>query len=158
MRTLTIALIALALAACGSPTASPTPSPTASATIDGEVDSLDEARLAWANAGIASYDFTISRECFCLVEYIGPFKVQVRDGITGYDVTFTRVIEQPGRPTRRQRYTVGYPMLPVRYLVGTTPPTTTTTKPRTSTTTTPTTKPSGPTTTKPPTPTTVAGG
>ena len=76
------ALLSAALAACGGPTASPTPSPTASATIDGEVDSLDEARLAWANAGIASYDFTISRQCFCLVEYIGPFTVQVRDGLS----------------------------------------------------------------------------
>ena len=76
------ALLSVALAACGSPAASPTTSPTASATIDGEVDSLDEARLAWANAGIPSYDFTISRQCFCMESYIGPFTVQVRDGLS----------------------------------------------------------------------------
>ena len=74
-------------------------------------------------------------------------KVEVQYGITGYNVTFTRVIEQPGRPTLRNRYTVSYPMLPVRYLVGKTPASTTTTRPRSTTTTTkpkptPTTKPS----------------
>ena len=76
-------------------------------------------------------------------------RIKVQDGETGYDVEFTRVIEQPGKPTRSRRYSVHYPMLPVRYLIGATPKTTTTTKPRTSTTTTPTTRPSGPPTTKP---------
>ena len=73
-------------------------------------------------------------------------KVEAQHGITGYNVTFTRVIEQPGRPTRRKRYTVSYPMLPVRYLVGKTPASTTTTAPRSTTT---TTKPKPTPTTKP---------
>jgi vancomycin resistance protein YoaR len=47
-------------------------------------------------------------------------------GETGYDVTFERVIDQPGQPERRQRYQVHYPMLPNKVLVGTTPPTTST--------------------------------
>ncbi|MFM8238662.1 MAG: VanW family protein [Actinomycetota bacterium] len=79
-------------------------------------------------------------------------RVLVRDGITGYDVRFARVIEQPGKPTRREQYSVRYPMLPVRYLVGTTPATTTTTTPRPGPSTTTTTKPSTTTT-----PTTVGG-
>ncbi len=61
-------------------------------------------------------------------------------GETGYDVTFERVIDQPGKPERRQRYQVHYPMLPNKVLVGTTPPKTTSTsvpkKPKKHTTTT----------------------
>jgi vancomycin resistance protein YoaR len=55
-------------------------------------------------------------------------------GETGYDVEFDRVIEQPGHPPVRQHYRVHYPMLPNTVLVGTAPPTTTTTKPKTTTT------------------------
>jgi vancomycin resistance protein YoaR len=56
-------------------------------------------------------------------------------GETGYDVEFDRVIEQPGHPTVRQHYRVHYPMLQNTVLVGTAPPTTTTTiRPKTSTT------------------------
>ena len=82
------------------------------------------------------------------------------DGETGYDVEFDRVINQPGRPVRRQHYSVHYPMLPNKVLVGTgsasttfpsttartTPPTTRAkvTVPRTPTT---LRKPPGPTTT-----------
>jgi vancomycin resistance protein YoaR len=78
-------------------------------------------------------------------------------GETGYDVEFDRVIEQPGKPTVRQHYRVHYPMLQNTVLVGTAPPTTTTTsttKPKTTTT-----RPKT-TTTKPPAPktTTTAPG
>jgi vancomycin resistance protein YoaR len=68
-------------------------------------------------------------------------------GETGYDVEFDRVIEQPGHPTVSQHYQVHYPMLQNTVLVGTAPPTTTTTaKPKTTTTRpkTPTTKPTAP--------------
>ena len=90
---ITIALLTLAVAACGShtssptpsftasPTASPSPSTTASATINGEIDTLDEARTVWANSGISSYRYTITRQCFCMETYIGPFTVRVRDGV-----------------------------------------------------------------------------
>ncbi len=59
-------------------------------------------------------------------------------GETGYDVTFERVIDQPGQPERRQRYQVHYPMLPNKVLVGTKPPETSTSvakKPKKHTTT-----------------------
>jgi vancomycin resistance protein YoaR len=62
----------------------------------------------------------------------------VQTGEAGYDVEFERVIEQPGVPTRRERYRVHYPMLPNKVLVGTLQPTTTT-GPRTATSTTKTT-------------------
>jgi len=86
---ITIALLTLAVAACGSHTSSPTPSATASpspsttasATIDGEIDTLDEARAAWASSGISNYRYTITRQCFCMETYIGPFTVRVRDGV-----------------------------------------------------------------------------
>ena len=71
-----IALLSLTLAACASPLASVTPSTTP----EGEIDALDEARAAWASSGAANYDFVISRQCFCVVGYVGPFTVRVRSG------------------------------------------------------------------------------
>jgi len=47
----------------------------------------------------------------------------VGTGETGYDVEFERVIDQPGKPEQRTRYNVHYPMLPIKILVGATPPT-----------------------------------
>lgn len=82
------ALIALAsilvATACASPTTTPQPSPSAtpSGTPSGEIDALDEARAVWAASGIGDYDFTITRQCFCLETWIGPFAVRVRDGVS----------------------------------------------------------------------------
>jgi vancomycin resistance protein YoaR len=45
----------------------------------------------------------------------------VGSGETGYDVEFERVIDQPGKPERRERYHVHYPMLPIKILVGQAP-------------------------------------
>ena len=73
-----IALLTLTLAACANPFASATPSTTPV----GEIDSLEEARAAWSSSGINNYDFTISRQCFCMEEYVGPFTVRVRDGVS----------------------------------------------------------------------------
>ena len=73
---ITIALLSLTLAACASPLASVTPSTTPA----GEIDSLEEARAAWSSSGINNYDFTITRQCFCIEEYAGPFTVRVRSG------------------------------------------------------------------------------
>ena len=73
-----IALLSLTLAACASPLASVIPSTTPA----GEIDALDEARAAWASSGINNYDFTITRQCFCIEEYAGPFAVRVRDGVS----------------------------------------------------------------------------
>ena len=81
-----VVLLTLIVTACGSPTSSPTTSPspsaTASATIDGEIDTLDEARAVWTTSGISNYRYTISRQCFCMEEYIGPFTVQVQNGVS----------------------------------------------------------------------------
>ena len=71
-----IALLSLTLAACASPTATPSATPT------GEIDALEKARAAWVSSGATNYDFTISRQCFCMEEYVGPFAVRVRDGIS----------------------------------------------------------------------------
>ena len=81
---LSLALLTLVLAACTSPTTTPQPSPSAtpSGTPSGEIDSLDNARAAWAASGISNYDFTITRQCFCLETWIGPFAVRVRDGVS----------------------------------------------------------------------------
>ena len=57
---ITIALLTLAVAACGSHTTSPTPSAsvnpsppaTASATVDGEIDTLDEARAVFRRVAV----------------------------------------------------------------------------------------------------------
>jgi hypothetical protein len=97
-----ITLLLVLLAACGSPIANPTasPSPSASASASpepsaegsptpapssspaGEIDSLAEARAAWVNSGISSYRYTITRQCFCVETYVGPFTVRVRDGVS----------------------------------------------------------------------------
>jgi hypothetical protein len=93
-----ITLLLVLLAACGSPTASPSPSASASASPEpsvegsptaapsgaptGEINSLVEARAAWVRSGAANYDFVISRQCFCMLEYVGPFTVRVRDGVS----------------------------------------------------------------------------
>ncbi len=81
-----VVLLTLIVAACGSPTpsssASPSPSATASATVDGEIDSLVEARTVWASSGISNYRYTITRQCFCMETYIGPFAVQVQNGVS----------------------------------------------------------------------------
>lgn len=81
---LSLALLALVLAACTSPTTTPQPSPSAtpSGTPSGEIDALDEARAVWAASGIGDYDFTITRQCFCLETWVGPFAVRVRDGVS----------------------------------------------------------------------------
>ena len=73
-----IALLSLTLAACASPLASVIPSTTPA----GEINSLEEARAAWASSGINNYDFIITRQCFCMEEYAGPFTVRVRDGVS----------------------------------------------------------------------------
>jgi hypothetical protein len=59
-----------------SPTAAPSGAPT------GEINSLVEARAAWVRSGAANYDFVISRQCFCVETYVGPFTVRVRDGVS----------------------------------------------------------------------------
>ena len=73
-----IALLSLTLAACASPFASVTPSTTPV----GAIDSLEKARAAWVSSGATNYDFTITRQCFCMEEYAGPFTVRVRDGVS----------------------------------------------------------------------------
>jgi len=60
---------------------------------------------------------------------------QISTGDAGFDVAFDRVIDQPGKPERREHYTWHYTMLPNQILVGAgtappppaSPPTTTTT-------------------------------
>ncbi|HWS47985.1 MAG TPA: VanW family protein [Acidimicrobiia bacterium] len=74
-------------------------------------------------------------------------RATVQSGETGYDVEFDRVIDQPGRPERRQHYEVHYPMLANKILVGAAP--TPSSSVPTSSSTTPATAP--PTTAAPPT-------
>jgi vancomycin resistance protein YoaR len=51
------------------------------------------------------------------------------EGHTGYDVTFFRVIDQPGHAEIRERHSWNYKMIPDVILVGATPPGATTTTP-----------------------------
>ena len=63
---------------------------------------------------------------------------QISTGDAGFDVAFDRVIDQPGRPERREHYTWHYTMLPNQILVGSGPappstsPETSTTAPETA--------------------------
>ena len=42
---------------------------------------LAEARGRWEQAGITSYDLDLSFDCFCDTDSLGPFVVEVRDGV-----------------------------------------------------------------------------
>jgi vancomycin resistance protein YoaR len=70
-------------------------------------------------------------------------KTQVSTGDAGFDVAFDRVIDQPGKPERREHYTWHYTMLPNQFLVGsdsttsTAPGASTSTPPANATTSTP---------------------
>jgi len=89
MRSLIALSLMFVVIACTSPTTTPEPSPSATPSItpSGEIDSINEARAVWAASGIADYAYTIRRDCFCVETWIGPFAVQVRDGVS----TVTRV-------------------------------------------------------------------
>ena len=56
-------------------------------------------------------------------------QLDTAEGHTGYDVTFFRVIDQPGHPEIRERHSWSYKMIPDVILVGATPPGSTTTAP-----------------------------
>jgi Family of unknown function (DUF6174) len=51
-----------------------------SATAPGESD-LALARQRWAQSNVRSYDYTISRSCFCTPESMRPVTVSVTNGI-----------------------------------------------------------------------------
>jgi vancomycin resistance protein YoaR len=74
---------------------------------------------------------------------------RVTTGEPGLEVEFDRVIEQPGKETRRRHYYKNYPMLPNKVLVGTVPPSTTTPATAPPTTTPPPPKSTSTTTRKP---------
>ena len=46
---------------------------------DGAALDLAQARSLWASAGIEDYDLLMERVCFCV--YVGPARVEVRDGV-----------------------------------------------------------------------------
>lgn len=48
---------------------------------------LAEAKELWRTSGFTSYSFVLVNNCFCSVEYTGPFSVDVTDGIV--EVHFT---------------------------------------------------------------------
>jgi vancomycin resistance protein YoaR len=52
---------------------------------------------------------------------------RISNGDPGFDVAFDRVIDQPGKPERREHYTWHYTMLPNQILVGNDPSASTTT-------------------------------
>ena len=76
---------------------------------------------------------------------------RVSNGDAGFDVAFDRVIDQPGRPERREHYTWHYTMLPNQILVGAgaPAPSTTTTSPPASAPTPSVPRPTTPTTSRP---------
>jgi vancomycin resistance protein YoaR len=61
-------------------------------------------------------------------------KFTAQTGEAGWDVSFDRVIDQPGLPELRHHYSAHYPMLPNKVLVGTAPASSTTSVPSSATT------------------------
>jgi vancomycin resistance protein YoaR len=92
---------------------------------------------------------TIDAYNFCATLAAGE-QERISNGDAGFDVAFDRVIDQPGKPERREHYTWHYTMLPNQILVGagSSPPSTTTTPPPPTTPTTSTPRPTTPTTSR----------
>lgn len=61
-------------------------------TSDGAAADLRRAQERWDHAGLADYDLTLSRRCFCLE--VGPVLVEVRDGVRA--ATFLLVDDAEG--------------------------------------------------------------
>lgn len=47
----------------------------------GEPGRLSDARDQWADAAIEDYSMTLSRSCFCGPDHLGPFQVEVENGV-----------------------------------------------------------------------------
>jgi hypothetical protein len=85
---LALVLTAGACAADGSQPPDPsTPTPSVTVVTTTPVDPgtqpghvLADARVRWDRAGMLDYDYSFTRICFCLEDYLGPFEVSVRDG------------------------------------------------------------------------------
>lgn len=50
------------------------------AEVEGLKGDLERARERWDATGPASYRYTVTRQCFCIREALGPAVVTVRDG------------------------------------------------------------------------------
>ncbi|MFN0092346.1 MAG: DUF6174 domain-containing protein [Acidimicrobiales bacterium] len=73
-----VAAVVLILAAgCAMTPVTEPVSPTGSGPMQAE---LDAARAKWAAASPAVYRFELTRSCFCLPEFTGPFRVEVAGG------------------------------------------------------------------------------
>ena len=64
-----LALAVAAVGACAAPTAP-----------DNPADQLEQAKARWQQAGILTYQYTITRTCECTPEMTGPVTVEVRSG------------------------------------------------------------------------------
>ena len=42
---------------------------------------LTDYEILWQDQGLADYDFTLERQCFCPEDWRGPVNIQVRDGV-----------------------------------------------------------------------------
>lgn len=87
-----LVLLAVLVSACGGAqvlTAPSTPTPTAPPS------TLEEARAAWAAAGLTDYRYTVIYVCFCPEDYRGPYEVTVAGGtvtdVTPLDAAITAV-------------------------------------------------------------------
>ena len=70
MRTTNFILGLAVLAGCGG-----------SSSLTGFDEELAQARTNWAARNLRSYSFTVSKSCFCPVEYTRPVTITVRDGV-----------------------------------------------------------------------------
>mgnify|MGYP003335256167 FL=1 len=60
----------------------------------GKIETIEQARSAWAARGSLQYTFTVELQCFCTAEMRGPFLVNVENGAA--TVTREGSIVEPG--------------------------------------------------------------
>jgi hypothetical protein len=94
----TVARISILLAVCSIPLAAACGSDS---EVDRRLDGLAAARSVWIAAAPATYEFTYSRLCFCLVEF--PARVQVDAGVV------TRVVDLQSSETLSAERNAGFP-------------------------------------------------
>lgn len=61
-------------------------------------DELERNRARWASLALTSYEYVVSRSCFCAPSSLGPVLVRVEDGVVT-ERSFVDVIDpDPGEP------------------------------------------------------------
>ena len=79
-------------------TALPTPEATGDPAETSRAN-LEAARADWSATGRTSYTYVLTRDCLCRPDYIGPFTIEVGDGVVVSASTDDGPVDASGLPT-----------------------------------------------------------